>query len=128
MLQVALRTVALLAEDLKRLHEHASLCEANLSVILLAEGVRSRASHCGTDDRTAGCNHRGEDQFLAHERICSMAAFTPVKRNPIRLAVPGFGPQTDLKMQERFHSQHTSSKNLLSVRRHGNCIIAELFL
>ena len=30
MLQVALRTVALLAEGLKRLHEHASLCEASL--------------------------------------------------------------------------------------------------
>ena len=38
----------------------ASLCEANLSVILRAEVVTSRASHRGTDGRTAGCNHRGK--------------------------------------------------------------------
>ena len=39
MLQVALRTVALLAEGLKRLHGDTSLCEASFSVILRAEGV-----------------------------------------------------------------------------------------
>ena len=82
MLQVTDRTVALLAEDLKRLHEHASLCEANLSVILRAEGVTSRASHRGTDGRTAGCNYRVKISFLLVKGSAPWPLCTPVKTQP----------------------------------------------
>ena len=68
---------------------------------------------------------RGEQEVSGiHDARCQVTIASALKSQEVSSPTTADG----LEMQERFYSQHTSSKSLLSVRRHGNCIIAELLL